>query len=368
MMLIPGPVEVSPEVLKASAYVVNHRSKDFKDIVHNSEMLLNRFADANHSVMTTGSGTLAVESMIYSLTKPGEHVLAVSFGEFGDRMMESVERRGCILSRLTKNEQDSIETSEILNYLSTHSEIETICLVHNETGNGTSIKNLKEITSACKKMGLKVLVDSVSGFASLPIMVNNWGIDAMATCSQKGIASVPGVGIVCLGKDYSDCESFHNDIPKYLDLSSGIKFLKKSETPFTPSTGSLNALFVALLALERETLEKRLLRHHVVADFIRNGIMLSGAKVLGNESNYSDSVIAFEPTIPPSELRLKLKYENIEVAGGMGSLQNKIIRLGNMGILTGLKASFFLQKYSFILGKNIENIEEQIPLNSSIDS
>ncbi len=367
MMLIPGPVEVPPSVLEASAKVMNHRSDEFREIVRESQKLLNEFADSTQSIITTGSGTLAVESMIFSMTRKGEKVLGVTFGEFGDRLMESLERRGCNLKKLNKTVDDVLEKGEITDFLSKNGEIDTVCLVHNETGNGTSIKNIKSIAEECNGLGLKVLVDSVSGFGGMPIEVNGWGIDAIATCSQKGLASVPGLGIVCLGNDANSYIASDRDFPKYLDIGIGLSFAEKGETAFTPSTGSFNALLRALKILRDESLETRLHRHSAIAEFLRKNIENGGGEVLGNERNYSDTVVAFKPSIEPHSLQSALRTRGFEVAGGMGKLHGKIVRVGNMGVLSGEKAAAFLNEY-FRIVNSTEHIEpEDVPDGTSIN-
>ena len=356
MMLIPGPVEVPKSVLRSSAYVVNHRSHEFKELVEESELMLNKFAEASRSIMTTGSGTTAVESMIYSFTEPGEKVLAVTFGEFGNRMIESIERRGCDINVLRKDHNSILSKEEISDYISSHQKATSLFLVHNETGNGTSIRNLEEITMETKKLGLKVLVDSVSGFGGIPIKVNGWGIDAMATCSQKGLASVPGLGIVCIGSEFSEQTPARKSIPQYLDLNVSLKFLNKHETPYTPSTGSFNALYSALNILSAETLEKRWTRHRANAEFLRKNLEGTGTEILGKDYNYSDTVIAFKPPIAVSDLQSKLKASGYEIAKGMGELSDKIVRLGNLGIVDGEKLAGFLNEYFRIIGieRNID--------------
>lgn len=367
MMLIPGPVEVPSRVLEASAKVINHRSDQFREIVRESQKLLNEFAGSTQSIITTGSGTLAVESMIFSMTRRGENVLGVTFGEFGDRMMESLERRGCNLKKLNKTVDEVLEKGEVSDFLNRNGEIDTVCLVHNETGNGTSIRNIKSIAEECNLLGLKVLVDSVSGFGGMPIEVNKWGIDAIATCSQKGLASVPGLGIVCLGKDATSHIAPSRDFPKYLDIGVGLTFAEKGETAFTPSTGSFNALLTALKILRDEGLETRLRRHSALAEFLRKNIEKGGGKVLGNGRNYSDTVVAFKPPIEPDNLQSALRARGFEIAGGMGKLHGKIVRVGNMGVLSGEKAAAFLNEYFRIVNAPEHIQPEDVPDRTSIN-
>ena len=367
MLLIPGPVDVPDPVLRASAYVINHRSPEFREIVKDCEEMLNNFANSTRTVITTGSGTTAVESMIFSLTRPNEKVLTVSFGEFGDRMIESLVRRGTKIQIIKKSVNDVLTEEEVEKILSEDHGIDSLFLVQNETGNGTSIRNLREITKIAKQYGVKVFIDSVSAFGAVPINLNEWGIDAMATCSQKGLASVPGLGIVSLGKELSDHIPDGKDIPQYLDLSISLKFLDRHETPYTPSTGSFNALRTALWILEKEGIENRWRRISSNANFLREYLSRSGADIIGNENNYSDTVIAFKPSNDINKVIDGLADKGIIVSKGMGPLNKDTIRIGNLGMINGMDIMKFLNTYFEITGSTIKVDESDIPPESMID-
>ena len=364
MMLIPGPVNVPSSVAKASDLVVNHRSQQFRDIIMEAEDHLNKFAGSERAVMTTGSGTTAVESMIFSLTSPGDDVGAVTFGEFGNRLIDSLHRRGLKVSTLNMTENDVLTEDGIKDFIGRNSRMKSLFLVQNETGNGTSIHNMRKITLAAKDMGVRVFVDSVSAFGGVPMNVRDWGIDAVATCSQKGLASVPGIGIVLLGEEIAGMVEPRDDIPQYLDLGISLKFLSKNETPYTPSTGSFNALREALRILELEGLEKRWARHHSNAEYLRKFLKLSKSEILGNSNNYSDTVIAFRPRLPVKDTIAGLASRGITVSRGMGKLADSIIRVGNLGIVTGKDIQEFVNAYYEISGLSESNTEESIPPDS----
>lgn len=364
MMLIPGPVKVPQSVAEASNFVVNHRSQEFRDIISESEELLNRFAGSEHAIMTTGSGTTAVESMIFSLTSPGEYVGAVTFGEFGNRLIESLHRRGLNVSTLNLTENHILEDDDIKDFIGRNTRMKSVFLVQNETGNGTSIRELKKVTLAAREMGVRVFVDSVSAFGAVPVNVREWGIDALATCSQKGLASVPGLGIVLLGEEMASITRPRDDIPQYLDIGVSLRFLSKNETPYTPSTGSFNALREALRILEAEGLEKRWARHHANAEYLRKSLQRSNSEVLGNPDNYSDTVIAFKPLLTVKETIAGLASRGITVSRGMGKLSDSIIRVGNLGIVTGNDIRTFVNAYSEVSGTNESGSDEDIPAES----
>lgn len=350
MLLIPGPVDVPEAVLKASAYVQNHRSQEFRDIVRNSSELLNKFADSTKTVITTGSGTTAVESMLYSMTQKGENVLSVQFGEFGGRLAESLERHGCRVDLMKKSYSETLEKGEITDRLSRNKDITTVCLIHNETGNGTSLKNLRELAKEAKDSGMKVLVDSVSGFGGMEVRANSWGIDAIASCSQKGLASVPGLGMISLSEEGLDYVRPDADVPKYMDLSVSLKFLEKDETPYTPSTGSFNALLTALQIADEEGMENRWERHSKAASYVRENIISGGSEMYGTEANYSDTVLAFKPPVPVLDLVSSMKEKGIQISKGMKDFSDKMIRVGLLGVVGYDKLEAFLNAYFEAVG------------------
>ncbi len=364
MMLIPGPVNVPPSVAQASSYVGNHRSQEFRDIIMESESLLNRFAGSYRAVMTTGSGTTAVESMIFSLTSRGDHVGAVTTGEFGNRLIDSLHRRGLKVSTMHLSENDILSDDDVKDFIKKHSGMDSIFMVQNETGNGTSIHNMKDITMAARDMGVRVFVDSVSAFGAVPINLKEWGIDAVATCSQKGLASVPGIGIVLLGEDIASIMKPGDDIPQYLDLGISLKFLTKNETPYTPATGSFKALREALKILEHEGLENRWARHHASAEYLRKSLIKGQSEILGNQGNYSDTVIAFRPKLSVKDTVAGLSSLGITVSRGMGKLSDSIIRVGNLGIVTGNDIREFINAYYQVSGIDEFSPEEDIPAES----
>ncbi|MCL4331816.1 MAG: hypothetical protein M1304_06065, partial [Candidatus Thermoplasmatota archaeon] len=158
-----------------------------------------------------------------------------------------------------------------------------------------------------------------------------------------------------------------DDIPQYLDLGISLKFLSKNETPYTPSTGSFNALREALRILELEGLEKRWARHHSNAEYLRKSLKLSQSEILGNSGNYSDTVIAFRPRLPVKDTIAGLASRGITVSRGMGKLADSIIRVGNLGIVTGKDIHEFINAYYGISGIGESNRDERIPPDTMPD-
>ncbi|MCL4451448.1 MAG: aminotransferase class V-fold PLP-dependent enzyme [Candidatus Thermoplasmatota archaeon] len=329
MIFTPGPVEVSSSVLQASMKHMNHRSQEFRDIMQSSLEVLRNISGSKRVSLTTGSGTLAVEMLIWSILSRKEKVIAATYGEFGDRMIESLERRGCIVYRIAKEENDIIRPEEI-SELASNSGATTIFLVHNETGNGTQVANLKELAGTAKKSGMKVLVDSVSGFAALSLELDTWGIDAVATCGHKGIASVTGIGVNMLG-DSLESSLTKEDTPAYLDLEKSLHFMERNETPFTPSTGAFSGLSEALDELAKEGIKARIDRTSGFADMLVKRLLREGYSITGNRDTRSKSVLNVLTRNKSTVVSSSLRNRGFIVGNGLGKFKEKTIRIGLMG-------------------------------------
>ena len=359
MLLLPGPVEVPRSVRDAATYLNNHRSADFKRVVGESEILLNRFLGAKRTVSITGSGTLAVEAMIYSFLAPSEKVLAVSSGEFGNRMVSSLRRRGCDVTEISLNGGNALKFSDIEEAVDGNKGITSLLLVHNETGNGTAIRDLRSITRKSRDIGLKILVDSVSGFCGYGLDLEEFGIDAVATCSQKGLASLPGLGIVSMSESGLERLRKNSDMPSYIDLSMSLKYLDRSETAFTPSVGTFAAAHRALEILSEETLERRIARHKACSAYLRKKLIANGISVFGNAGTFSDTVVTFYPRHTSQFVAEKLLASGIQVARGMGDISDNTVRVGTMGMINSHFMLKFLNEYFLVDGvSDISTLEE----------
>ncbi|WP_337860281.1 aminotransferase class V-fold PLP-dependent enzyme [Ferroplasma sp.] len=355
MLLIPGPVEVPFSVANAGSYVANHRSAEFKQIIMENESMLNKFSGAYKTVMVTGSGTLAVETMVFSLINENDKVLSISYGNFGERLIDSISKK-------TKNTQfinyEQLKLESLLNEIRNR-DYDKLFLVHNETSNGTAIRDLSEIIKIVREKGAKLLIDDVSGFGGYNMDMN--GIYAMVTGSQKNIAAIPGIGIIFLSEEaYNDINSLSSgNIPFYLDLKTSLKFLEKNETAYTPSTGAFLSLNLALKLLEKEGFSKRIKRISASSDFIRKSLSDNGIEIFGTKAIYSNTVVCFYNDVP--DIIKKLESNGIVISKGMGKISSQTLRLGTMGVINNHYIKKFLDTYFMISGKNIIINEDEIP-------
>ncbi len=360
LLLIPGPVEVPFSVSNAGSFVSNHRSSEFKNIVKENEALLNKFSGAYKTVMVTGSGTLAVETMVFSLINDNDRVLSISYGNFGERLIDSIAKK-------TGNTQfikyDKLDMGALLNEIRSR-EYDKLFLVHNETSNGTALRDMSEIKKIVRDKGAKLLVDDVSGFGGYNMDMQ--GIYAMVTSSQKNLAAIPGIGIIFLSEQaYNDINSSPPvNVPFYLDLKTSLKFLEKAETAYTPSTGSFMSLNLALKILDKEGFDNRVKRIAASADFIRNTLMSNDVKIFGDDNIYSNTVICFYSN--DSDIIKKLETSGITISKGMGKISDKTLRIGTMGMINNHYIGKFLNTYFSLAGKNVIIKEDDIPVTTQL--
>ena len=330
MILTPGPVEITDSVMKASSLHLTHRSKRFREIVRNSLNILGELSGSISPVITTGSGTLAVESMIWSFINPGERVIAVTYGEFGNRAITSLERRGAVPIPIRKEADEGLRYSDIEGLVE-RQKPSSILMIQNETGNGTSIRNLKDIATKSKELGLKVLVDSVSAFACAETGLEKWGIDCIAACGHKGIAAVTGIAVNLLSQDATKMFVTKSGLPHYLDLEVSLHHMDRDETPYTPAVGAFAGFEQALVELQSEGIANRIQRTSSLCDYARSKLRDRGYEVTGTEETRSASVIKMMSKGTARAVVTGLYDAGIQVGSGMKEYAGNAIRIGVMG-------------------------------------
>lgn len=345
---VPGPTELCERVLKAiSKQVISHRSGEFREIFNEvRDLLAGVYAtDSDNIAILTGSGTLAVDSMIYSVMNPGERALVLSHGEFGERIVRTLQARGCLIDVLRSREGDVVDLYEVKEALGKAS-YRAIFTTHTETSTGVTTRHLPAIAEEAKAKGVLVCVDAVSSLAGEPLKMGEWGLDAVCSCSQKCIGAPPGFSFVALSNEA--LRSLRSDgVPPYLDLLKYLEYSKKGETPFTPAVNILYGLLEALriLVLE-EGVEGRISRLGEVSEKLYSGAEPLGLTPLPRRDIRSRSVVALKlpENMQASQVVKAMKEEcGIVIARGMGKLREKIVRVGVMGYITPEDADSILE-------------------------
>ena len=333
---IPGPTPCPPEVLEAMARpMFNHRGPEFKEMIERLTQNLKRVLQTQNDVLClTSSGTGALEAAVVNTLSPGDRVLGVSNGLFGDRFALIAESYGAQVRRLTATPGWGTDPQEIRQALQEDPDIKAVLVTHNETSTGIS-NDLEAIARVVKEEFHKLLlVDAVSSVGCIPLATDEWKVDVVATATQKGLMTPPGIAIASISPQAWEAHKTARMPRSYFDFSQAWNYLERGQTPWTPAVSVLCALDVALQQLIAEGLQEVFQRHARIGQMTRNGVKALGLELFAHERWASDTVTAVE--IPPGMdgakpvERLRKEY-NIILGGGQQALQGKIFRIGHMG-------------------------------------
>ena len=337
---IPGPIPVDDEILEAMGTpMINHRGPEFKELLYETTERLKKVFATNEDVfIITGSGTAAMEAAIVNTLSPGDVAINATVGVFGNRFGIIGERYGVEIIPLEFQFGTSVDIDKLRECLEAHPEAKAVMVTHNETSTGVA-NDIKSIASVIKKeYGKLVLVDGISSVCSLPLETDAWGLDVVATASQKGWMLPPGLAFISFGQKAWQAHS-ESTMPRfYLDMAEYKRYYDIGQPPFTPSVSCMFALDIALKRIEKEGMGSVFERHSTIGQFTRDGIKKLGLQIFPvNENIASNTCTAIKvpDNIDGSELVRKMRIEHdVVLAGGQASLSGKIFRIGHMGITT----------------------------------
>ncbi|MBP6332608.1 MAG: alanine--glyoxylate aminotransferase family protein [Aminivibrio sp.] len=252
-LFTPGPVSIPYEIRQRGAEpLVSHRSGPFFSLLEEISARLKRLLGTKEPpVLFPGSGTGALEALAANLIVPGDRVISFSCGAFGDRFREIAGRRGADVIPVDIPWGRGVTPDDVKDALARCPDPAAVLLTHNETSTG-AVTPLGECIAALPPDGPLVLVDAVSSLGAMPCFPEEWGIDGLASCSQKGLLTPPGIAVAALSPrgwaraGSRPCPSY------YFDLSLHRRFLEKDrpQNPYTPPVTLLYSLDEALRYLE----------------------------------------------------------------------------------------------------------------------
>ncbi|ADJ26049.1 aminotransferase class V [Dehalogenimonas lykanthroporepellens BL-DC-9] len=334
---IPGPTPCPPEVLQAMGHqMINHRGVEFADALKDVTSKMKKvFQTQADPMLITGSGTAGLETAVVNMLSPGDTVLSVSIGVFGERFAKIAETYGANVVALNFPHGQAANPSSVAEALKRNPAVKAVLVTHNETSTGIT-NDLGAIAKIVKSAGKLLLVDCISSLGSIDVPVDEWGIDVAISGSQKGWMVPPGMAMVAVSEAgwqaYAEAR-----MPRfYLDLGKARKSLEKGQTPWTPNVSAVLAFRIALDMMLAEGLENIFARHRRMGQFTRDGIKALGLTLLADEqyaSNTVTSVVA-DRGLDPKKLNKIMREEfDIVLAGGQGPLEGKIFRIGHLGLV-----------------------------------
>jgi len=335
---IPGPTPCPPEVLRAmTKQMINHRGKEFAEIQNGvTDKLKQLFQTENDVLLLTASGTGGLEAAIVNTLSPGDKVLSVSIGVFGERFATIAQRFGAEVIPLRFEWGKAAEVEAIRQALQTEAKIRAVLVTHNETSTGVT-NDLASISSVVKEFDKLLLVDAISSLGSINLPVDEWHCDVTITGSQKGWMVPPGMAMVSVSQEAWRAHDSARMPRFYWDFAQAKSYLEKGQTPWTPAISVVFVLSVALDMMLKEGLPNIIARHARVGGATREGVKSLGLSLFAEEAYASNTVTAVSSSDgldTKKLLRILREEHRIVLGGGQQKLDGKIFRIGHLGWVT----------------------------------
>ncbi len=337
LLMIPGPTAVPQSILLAGARpMINHRGPEFRAALEECTEGLKRVFQTSHEMfILTASGTGGLEAAVVNMLSPGDLVLSVSIGVFGDRFADIADTHGARVEKMDFEMGKAADPEQIRQRLArdTKKEIKAVLLTHNETSTGVT-NDMATIGPIVREHGALLLVDGISSLVAMDCQMDAWYMDVLVAGSQKAFMIPPGLCFIATN-DRAAAAMEQTTTPRfYFDLAKARSYLEQGQTPWTPAVPQVFQLEAALKLLEREGLQACFERHARLARATREGVKALGLKLLADEAHASNAVTAARKPqgAAVAELRklMRDKY-GVVLAGGQRSLKDEIFRIGHLG-------------------------------------
>ena len=352
----PGPLDIHPRVYRAlTTPVIGHLDPAYLEVLDEIRSRLQTLFQTKNALTHTvpGTGTSGMEACVGNLIEPGDKVLCCVHGYFGDRIRQMVERHGGLVT-VIETEWGEPDSPESIKHALESSDYKALTLVHAETSTGV-VQPMEEIASLTKECGVLTILDTVTSLGGVEVKIDEWGVDAAYSCSQKCIGSPPGLSPVTFSERAVEVIKQRKTpvVSFYLDAQLLDEYWSDRKYHHTSSSTLHYGILEALVLIEEEGLNKRIERH------MRNHrALVAGLEAMGLQMFVqppyrlpSLNTIRIPEGIDDAKLRGDLLHSfNLEIGGGLGSMAGKVWRVGLMGYSSSAeRILFFLSCLSHAL-------------------
>ena len=336
----PGPTEIHPRVLTTmSQPAIGYLDPVFVEMMEELKSLL-RYVYQTDNALTfpvSGPGSVGMEYCFVNMVAPGTKVIVCRNGVFGGRMLENVERCGGTAVMVDDDWGKPVDPQKVEDAFKKNPDAKILAFVHAETSTGAQ-SDAKALAQIAHKHGALVIMDAVTSLAGTPVRVDDWGIDAVYSASQKCLSCTPGLSPVSFSERVVEHVKARKDKIHswFMDMNLLLGYWGATTRTYhhTAPTNSLFALHEALLLIREEGLENcwaRHERHHLA---LKAGLEAMGLKFLVKEEYQlpqMNAVLCAEG-VDEAQVRSRLLSEfGLEIGAGLGPLKGKIWRFGLMG-------------------------------------
>ncbi len=335
ILLTPGPTPIPPESLAEEAKpIIHHRTKEFGDIFQEAQVNLQYIFQTQEKVFTlTSSGTGGMECAVVNLISPGMKVIVASIGAFGERWIKILSAFGANVVPVRAEWGYAVKPAELSEALAKNPDAKIIfsTLTDTSTAVACDIKAYGEITA---KSNVILVVDAISGLGGQEVHMDDWGVDALVSASQKGLMAAPGLGFISFSKKAWPFVLEAKAPRFYWDIRTIEKAFHNSETPFTPAISLLRATNASMRIIKKMTMPAVWKQARDLAKYTRDYGKSLDLELFPKDP--CDVLTSFN--VPQGVDGKKIvqdildKY-NISIAGGQEKLAGKVVRIAHMGFI-----------------------------------
>jgi aspartate aminotransferase-like enzyme len=371
-LFTPGPTPVPESVmLRMAEPIIHHRNPEFGEVMKRVNRNLKYVFRTEQPVLTlTCSGTGGVEATFVSLFSPGDTIISVNGGKFGERWVKMPRAFGVNVVEIAVPWGTAVSTDQMHDTLRAHPEAKAVYIVHSETSTGTAadVRALAQVIR--DNSSALVCVDGITAVGAHELRFDEWGIDVCVTGSQKGLMIPPGLAFVALSARAITAMQ-KSTLPKfYFDLGKALKAYEKDDTPWTPAISLIIGVDAALALILEEGIENVWSRHKRLAMALRSGVTGLGLRLFSDSPSFAVTPVWLPEGVEWKAFNKAMKNDNgITIAGGQDAFAGKIFRVSHLGyydeldmitFVAALERTLATVGYSFVPGAGLTAVQKSL--------
>lgn len=366
LIFTPGPTPIPPEALLAMAQPIDyHRSNAttalIKDVL---EKLKHVFQTENDVLFLTSSGTGAMEGAVSNLLSRGDKAIVIRSGKFGERWGEICTTYGIEVIPIDVTWGNSVEPDIVESALAEHTDVKAVFATLCETSTGV-LHDIEALARLTRIRPTLLVVDAVSALGADDLQMDNWDVDVVVSCSQKGLMTPPGLAFAALNQRAWNAVE-RSDLPKYyLDFRKAYESGLEGSVPYTPAVTLLTALQHALNRICAEGIQPTIDRHNRLALATRSAIKALGLPLFAaSPANTLTSIRLPEGIDGKALINLMRDTYGITYAGGQSQLSGKIVRIAHLGWMNENDVIVAISAFE----RGLVEIGHDIPLGAGVSA
>ena len=364
LLFTPGPTPIPPEALVAMAQPIDyHRSDAAITLIQDVLEKLKHVFQTEHDVLfLTSSGTGAMEGAVANLLSRGDKAIVIRSGKFGERWSDICIAYGIQVIPIDVTWGHSVEPDTVETHLKAHPDVKAVFATLCETSTG-ALHDIEALAGLTRVRPTLLVVDAVSALAADDLQMDNWDVDVVVSCSQKGLMTPPGLAFAALNQRAWDAVAC-SDLPKYyFDFRKAHQSGLEGSVPYTPAITLLSALQCALNRICAEGIRNTIARHNRLAVATRSAVKAFGLSLFAASPANTLTAIRLPVEIDGKAfIHLMRDRYGITYAGGQSQLSGKIARIAHLGWMNENDAIVAISAFE----RGLHAIGYEVPLGAGV--